>query len=228
VIHHAIVKNDLIIPEPNMSTLPDLRFQLSRRAALKAGVASLAAGVAPWEAFAQTTAAGTVEAVSGMATAAGSGVNRVLAAKTSIFIADVVKTGADAKLAMMLGQRTMIRLGSGAELTIERYLVDAGGEINLGAGSLQFERTGKPSGTDLKIKSPYGLIAVRGTRFYAGTFLGVWGVFVAQGAVDVTGGGKTVRVTKDLGTNVATPGGTPSDPKAWGWPRIEAAIRAVR
>ncbi len=174
------------------------------------------------------TSAGMVEQLKGGATAVTGGASRALVAKAQVFVADIVRTANESRLSLKLGQRTMVRLGENTELKIERYLLDAGGEIDLASGSLQFERTGKPAANDLKIRSPYGLIAVRGTRFYAGSFLGSWGVFVADGSVDVTGGGTTVRVDKGLGTDIGAPGGRPSDPKAWGAARIAAAVKATR
>jgi ferric-dicitrate binding protein FerR (iron transport regulator) len=221
----------LIATQTTSAALPAARCRLRLRRAQAASLALAIGLLAPaTEAAAQATraSAGQVEQVKGSATAVTSGTTRQLSAQTPVYVADTVRTGTDGRLTLKLGDRTMVRLGENTDLKIERYLLDAGGEIDLGAGSLQFERTGKPSATDLKVRSPYGLIAVRGTRFYAGRFLGVWGVFVARGAVDVTGGGKTVRVTTGLGSNVDSPGGRPSAPKAWGKPRVDAAIKATR
>ena len=44
----------------------------------------------------------------------------------------------------------------------------------------------------VKIRSSYGLIAVRGTKFFAGPSNGVFGVFVDHGTVTVSGGGSEV------------------------------------
>ena len=46
----------------------------------------------------------------------------------------------------------------------------------------------------INIRSPFGLISVRGTRLFAGPSKGVFGVFVVNGAVTVAAAGKTVTV----------------------------------
>ena len=79
----------------------------------------------------------------------------------------------------------------------------------------------------MKIRSSYGLIAVRGTKFFAGPSNGVFGVFVVHGSVDVTAAGKTVKVDRGFGTNIAKPGDPPTDPAAWKPPRIRAALASV-
>ena len=77
------------------------------------------------------------------------------------------------------------------------------------------------------LRSLFGLIAIRGTRVFAGPSNGVFGVFVARGAVDVTAAGKTVTLGRGFGTNIAKPGDPPTDPAAWKPPRIKAAFASV-
>jgi ferric-dicitrate binding protein FerR (iron transport regulator) len=88
------------------------------------------------------------------------------------------------------------------------------------------ENGGGPN--DVTVRSPYGLIAVRGTRFFAGPSNGVFGVFVERGAVTVVGVQTAVTVTSGLGTNIARPGDEPSMPVVWGQARIDAAMASVR
>ena len=77
------------------------------------------------------------------------------------------------------------------------------------------------------MRSLFGLIAIRGTRVFAGPSNGVFGVFVVHGSVDVTAAGKTVKVDRGFGTNIAKPGDPPTDPAAWKPPRIRAALASV-
>ena len=72
------------------------------------------------------------------------------------------------------------------------------------------------------------LIAIRGTRVFAGPSNGVFGVFVARGSVDVTAAGKTVTLGRGFGTNIAKPGDEPTAPAAWKPPRIKAAFASVQ
>lgn len=174
------------------------------------------------------TSAGSVGDLLGEALAEAEGKRRALKLDERVFVDETISTGPNARLLLNLGQRTTLRLGGKARLKIESYLVDAGGELVLANGALQFERKGKPATSDLKIRSAYGLITVRGTQFFAGPSNGVFGVFVAQGRVEVAAGGKTVSVGAMQGTNIARPGDKPSDPLVWGEARIRAALASVR
>ena len=128
---------------------------------------------------------------------------------------------------MRLGRDTTLKLGERAQLTIDRYLVDAGGEINLGSGGMLFERPARSTPSKVQIRSTFGLIAVRGTRFFAGPSNDVFGVFVEQGRVTVSAAGKSVTVRAGQGTNIARPGAAPTAPAPWKEPRIRAALASV-
>ena len=77
------------------------------------------------------------------------------------------------------------------------------------------------------VRSPFGLMAVRGTRFFAGPSNGVFGVFVERGSVLVVGVQTAVLVTSGFGTNIARPGAEPTDSAAWGAARIANAFASV-
>ena len=94
---------------------------------------------------------------------------------------------------MRLGRDTILKLGERARLIIDRYLVDAGGEINLESGPLLFDRPVGAPPASLQIRSLFGLIAVRGTRFFAGPSNGVFGVFVERGNIIVSAAGSRLR-----------------------------------
>jgi ferric-dicitrate binding protein FerR (iron transport regulator) len=194
----------------------------SRRAVL-----ALAASALAWPATAAEEA-GTVRQISGTATATTGSAARALEMQGAVFVDDTVKTGPKTRAALNLGSRTTLNLGADTSIKIDRYIKDAGGEINLGQGTVVFERRGKPASTDLTVRSPYGLIAVRGTRFYAGRMAdGRFGVLVGKGRVTVTGGGTTVALRAGQGTFIAAPGDKPTPPKAWGWPTIREIKSAV-
>jgi ferric-dicitrate binding protein FerR (iron transport regulator) len=172
--------------------------------------------------------AGSVRELSGVATATSGATPRTLQMQGTVFVDDMVKTSAKARLALNLGSRTTLNLGSDTSIKIDRYIRDAGGEINLGQGTVMFERKGKPASSDLTVRSPYGLIAVRGTRFYAGKMAdGRFGVLVGTGRVVVTGAGTSVSLRAGQGTFIAAPGQKPTAAKAWGWPKIREIKSAV-
>ena len=170
--------------------------------------------------------AGTVTELKGEAFAEARNQRRTLEQSAALFIKDTVATGSDARLTMRLGADTTLHLGQLARLTIDQFLVNAGGDITLDAGPILFDSpSGRPS--PMQIHSSFGLIAVRGTRFFAGPSAGVFGVFVERGSVAVSGAGVQVLVAEGQGTNIARPGEAPTTPAPWGAPRISAAMQSV-
>jgi ferric-dicitrate binding protein FerR (iron transport regulator) len=71
------------------------------------------------------------------------------------------------------------------------------------------------------------LIAVRGTRFFAGPSNGVFGVFVERGSVTVAAAARQVLLRAGQGTDIHHPGAAPTPAAKWGRPRIDAAFGSV-
>ena len=172
-------------------------------------------------------ASGLVEAIRGEAFAEIKGARRALAERANVFVEETIMTGEAARLALRFGGDTRLRLGAAARLTIDRYIANVGGEFNLLEGGLLYDRPRKQQSAESVLRSLFGLIAIRGTRVFAGPSNGVFGVFVAHGAVDVTAAGKTVTLRRGFGTNIARPGDPPTDPAVWKRPRIRAAWKSV-
>src|SRR5580704_16287229 len=101
---------------------------------------------------------GSVEDVKGEAFAELDAVRRTLDRAAAVFLGDEVVTGVASRLGMRLGRDTTIRLGEQARLKIDRFLVDAGGEMTLRSGPLLFDRP--PRRARVQIRSPFALIAV--------------------------------------------------------------------
>jgi hypothetical protein len=192
-------------------------------------VASLAlTGLAARPALAQSQSdnvAGKVDEAVGLVTVEGKGSQKPLVPQETVFIGDTVATGNASKLGMRLGQETLLRLGELARIKIDRFLVNAGGTIQLNAGPMLLDKA-KTTGP-ISIRSPFGLISVRGTRLFAGPSKGVFGVFVVNGAVTVTAAGKTVTVPGGFGTDIAKRGAAPTTPARWGDERIRLALASV-
>lgn len=166
--------------------------------------------------------AGNVTALTGKASALADGAGeRTLARGDPVQLAEMVQTAAQSRLGLQLGQRTIVNLGPSTKLKLDPHIVDAGGTFDLVEGSMLFEHT-RPKGTApgrAEIRSPYGLIAVRGTRFWAGINRGVFGVFVVDGQVDVSASGRTVSLAPGWGSDIAHPGAAPTQARAWPVPR---------
>src|SRR5262249_30727593 len=172
--------------------------------------------------------AGAVTSVTGEAFAVRSTQRRALAPQATILIGDKVGTGAESRVSLLLGRDTTLRLGERGSVVIDRFLMNAGGDITLNSGPLMFDRpSGSPPGR-VRIRSPYGLIAVRGTRFFAGPDHDALGIFVERGEVTVQAGGRTVRVGAGLGTTIPSPGAPPEPVKRWKQARIVALFGSLR
>jgi hypothetical protein len=196
---------------------------LSRRGALGVGLAGACLAAPPARA---ADAAGKVETLRGEAYAQAA-TRRALAVAAEVFVGDLVSTGAQSALALRLGAATLVRLGADARLRIDRFLVNAGGVLELAHGPMLYDHDQAAGPTDLAVRSPFGLIAVRGTRFFAGPSNGVFGVFVFRGAVTVVGAHTSVEVRAEFGTDLAAPGAEPINPHRWAAARIAQAEASV-
>jgi ferric-dicitrate binding protein FerR (iron transport regulator) len=199
---------------------------ISRRFLLRLTMTPVVLALAP-AAHAQADKAGAVEEIKGEAFAEKASVRRALDRAAPVFIRDQIATGGGSRLTMRLGRDTMLKLGEWGRVVIDRYLVNAGGEITLGSGALLFDRPAGAKPAALTVRSPFGLIAVRGTRFFAGPSNNVFGVFVARGRVTVSAAGRSVTLRAGEGTNIARPGDAPTPPARWGEPRIISAMMSV-
>jgi hypothetical protein len=167
--------------------------------------------------------AGAVEAFHGDCYAMTAAVRRTLERASSIFVGDTVGTGTQSSLGLHLGAATEVRLGAEAKLRIDRFLANSGGVLVLERGALLYDHDPSSGPDQMTIRSPFGLMAVRGTRFFAGPSDDVFGVFIERGSVMVVGRQTAVLVTAGLGTNIAHPGAEPTDPAPWGEARIARA-----
>jgi ferric-dicitrate binding protein FerR (iron transport regulator) len=172
--------------------------------------------------------AGVVEDLRGEAFAEANAIRRALDRAAPIFLSDEVGTGPGSRLRMRLGRDTVLQLGEQAHLKIDRFLVDAGGEITLQSGALLFDRPSGRTPVPMQVHTPFGLIAVRGTRFFAGPSNGRFGVFVERGTVVVVAATGRVTLHSREGTDFESPGAGPTPVKRWQQPRIRAALDSVR
>jgi hypothetical protein len=198
---------------------------VTRRRALLLGAAATLVG-RPLKAE-ESPLAGTIDSMHGDAFAEGPKPRRALQPTAEVFVGDLVETAINSALIMRLGSATFVKLGALAKFRIDKFVVDAGGTFDLEQGPLVIDRNDNAKSESLQVRSPFGLIAVRGTMFFAGPSDGVFGVFVGRGIVAITGGGQTVIVRPGLGTNIAQPGDAPSEPRRWPPGRITAALRSV-
>ena len=129
--------------------------------------------------------AGAVETSRGECFAKAAAARRTLAPAAQVFIGDTVGTGAQSALGLHLGTATQVKLGAELQLRIDRFVVNAGGILVLERGGMVYDHDQSGGPSDVALRTPFGLVAVRGTRFFAGPSNGVFGVFVERGEVTV-------------------------------------------
>jgi len=173
-------------------------------------------------------AAGAVETSQGECYALSATARRNLASTEKVFIGDAVATGVQSSLGLRLGTATQVKLGSEARLRIDRFVVNAGGTLVLERGAMLYDHDETAGPSHVTVGSPFGLVAVRGTRFFAGPSKGVFGVFVQRGSVTVVGVRTAVLVASGFGTDIAIPGAEPTNPTPWGAARIASAMASVQ
>ena len=174
-------------------------------------------------------AIGRVEALLGEATAEASGARRQLGPAMPVLDGDLVATGVDSRVTLRLAEVVEVRIGATVRLRIDRFLARAGGTLTLERGAMLLDRraaSGTPA-PEVAVRSPFGLIAVRGTRFFAGPSNGVFGVFVERGSVLLVGAGQAVELQPGFGADIAAPGAAPTAAARWAAPRVQAALASV-
>lgn len=200
----------------------------TRRGAVVGGLAALATCHGR-PAQAQAEGIGHVLSLRGQAFAENGGARRRLDLRGRLFLNDLLITGAASRLKVRLGRRTTLALGENARLRIDRQIpIDDSGDYELQAGPLFLEHDEEGPRIPATVRSPYGLIAVRSTQFFAGPSNNVFGVFAARDRVSVQAAGQSVLLDTGEGTSIARPGDPPGPPVPWGQARIRAALASVQ
>jgi ferric-dicitrate binding protein FerR (iron transport regulator) len=167
---------------------------------------------------------GKVTEIRGIASAEAAAGMRPLAENGPVFLAELLRTGDESRLGLHLGLRTSVRLGARSKLRVDRYIADAGGDIIVDSGQLLFDGRARRG---LTVRSPYALIAVRGTKFFAGQLDNGFSVFVARGVVSVSAASTEVILRAGDGTDIPFVGAPPGPVKKWGAPKIARAFALV-
>lgn len=200
-------------------------FTLSRRLFVAGGALALT-GIGIRATQANTVIGKAVE-ITGDVTRKQANHREGLKAGASVMDRDFVSTGRDSFASLELGGDTMLLLGSDTELLVDSFIAGQGGVIELGTGQMVFDRPEGLAKIDLTMRTAFGMIGVRGTKFFAGPSRGVFAVFVEHGRVAVTGAGVTKEVGGGEGVEIATPGAAPGEVVRWGEARIREAYASV-
>jgi len=208
------------------SRIPVAALRLDRRALSVGILASCASTVLPSLASAADPA-GRVEMAKSRATALLDGPARDLREDADLFLQELVQTFAGARLALALGADTRVNLGERTRFRIEQSVVDRGGVLLLERGALLFDRPDSAEHGEAIVRTPFAIIAARGTRFFVGPSNGVVGVFLERGAATVRNNGGRVVLQAGEGADLVSPDVPPTPPHPWGAARIAAALDSV-
>lgn len=200
-----------------------LRQAITRRLLLAGIPASLVAR----SAWAKDDVVGAAGDVRGKVVARRTEDVRDLATGAGVRIKDSVETEIASFARLDFAGGTTVQLGSQAKLMIDKFVAESGGLLELGEGAMLFDRADDLSKIKLTVRSRFGLIAVRGTKFFAGPSKGVFGVFVERGSVRVEAAGVPRRLTAGEGCDIPAEGQPPSAKKNWGKARIAEAYASV-
>lgn len=149
-----------------------------------------------------------------------------LVAGGQIMDRDTVLTGTESFADLQLDD-TRILLGSDTELLLDSFIASQGGTMELGTGQMVFDRPEGLPKINLTLRTTFGMIGVRGTKFFCGPNRGVFAVFVEHGAVAVEGGGVERLVGAGEGVEIARPGDPPGKVVVWKEARIVEAYASV-
>lgn len=176
------------------------RVSLSRRAFVSAMTGGVVIGVVG--PAVGDGALGKVLSIEGELTRNSPARAEALSVGASLMESDLLATGRESFARLKLGADTDILLGPETQLLIDRYLAGQGGELQLMSGQMLFDRPEGLPKIDLSVKTTFGMIGVRGTKFFAGPLKGIFSVYVEHGRVDVSNAGVSRRVTAGEGLDI--------------------------
>ncbi|HEV7310857.1 FecR family protein [Ensifer sp.] len=144
-----------------------------------------------------------------------------------LFENDRVHTSAESFATLNLGTDTRVLLGSETDLLVDSFIAGQGGTLELGLGRMVFDRPEGLPKVNVAVRTAFGMIGVRGTKFFCGPSRALFAVFVEHGSVSVQRGGVTKIVAAGQGVEFHHRGDAPSDPVNWGEARIKEAYASV-
>lgn len=153
--------------------------------------------------------------------------DELLAVGSELFENDRVHTNVDSYATLNLGTDTRVLLGAETELLVDSFIADQGGTLELGTGRMVFDRPEGLPKVDVAVRTAFGMIGVRGTKFFCGPSRAAFAVFVEHGSVTVARGGVTKIVAAGQGVEFHHRGDAPSEPVNWGEARIKEAYASV-
>jgi hypothetical protein len=196
--------------------------------------AAMLLGLANGGALAQD-AIGSVSRIQGEASGTLNGTTEALDLDDSVFLNEVVSTGAEARLEVTFTDGTEVTLGENAELTLDTFVFHPAadsGTVRFGiVGAFRFVsgQASKLAGSSVTVGTPVATVGIRGTEFWGGPIDDqTLGVFLIDGAVSVANpAGEQILSEPGQGTNILAPGDAPGEVTFWPQDKVDRAIATV-
>ncbi len=193
----------------------------------------------PVAAMAQPAPIGTVIEVEGaqalVMRAAEQGKAYPVKPDDAVYMNDVLQTGADGRMLVLLLDDSRFTLGENARFKIDEYVYDDENDsgnkarYNVLQGVFLYASgmIAKKENPDIKISIPYGSIGIRGTTVWGGLLDEEYSVFVDDGEVTVETNRGRVRVAKGEGTAIRNANAIPERAKVWGEQKATRARNTI-
>ena len=177
---------------------------------------------------------GQVSRIQAAAQAETDGALRALAPDAPIHLNDIVTTGDGARLEITLIDGSRITVGARARVIIDGFLyqpAQTGARLEASVeGAFRFISggIGRTVGNRVALRTPFAIIGVRGTDFWAGPVDDVSGVVLFEGAVTVSAADAQVTLDQPgQGTNITAQGQPPGAVTVWPQDKVDRALAQV-
>lgn len=125
-----------------------------------------------WPVFAEDTIIGSVRQVKGSAFLVRGEQNMTAQSNQQVMLGDVLRTGADGALGVILRDDTVLSLGPNSELSMDEFAfapvedqLSLVGRMTKGTATFLTGKIGQIKPEAMRIETPNGTIGVRGTQF---------------------------------------------------------------
>ncbi len=179
--------------------------------------------------------AGTVSRVKAEASATTEGRTRPLARLSVINTNDTIRTGPGARLEITLRDGTKLTLGANGALTVDTFIFrpDASSRrilVDVAAGAFRFisGKLANLSSDSMIVRTQAATIGIRGTDFWGGIIDSLYGVFLFEGAVEVsTRAGQALLDRPGTGVSMADADAAPGPVVVWPRAKVLRAAATV-
>jgi hypothetical protein len=184
-------------------------------------------------AVAEPLTVGAVDKVQAHVDATQMGQTRPLVINSDIYFRDRCHSGEGGRLQVTLKDGTQLTLGEHATLVVDEFIYDPSrsrAELAIRVVKGAFLYVGglidKESGANVRIRTPFAAIGIRGTTVWGGPIDNGYGIIVLSGEVTVTRSRGAVTLKQGQGTMLFG-NGKPQRAAAWPTDRMKRAVASI-